>query len=70
MYSHHQGVGADSLDLFAAKAIVGTRDMGGDADFILPLRERVRSARFLVLRLSHPALCLTMLLPILNTAAV
>jgi imidazolonepropionase-like amidohydrolase len=43
MHSHHQGTGADSLDLFVAKGIVGTRDMGGDADFILPLRERVRS---------------------------
>ena len=43
MHSHHQGTGAESLDLFVAKGIVGTRDMGGDADFILPLRERVRS---------------------------
>jgi hypothetical protein len=43
MHSHHQGTGADSVDLFVAKGIVGTRDMGGDADFILPLRERVRS---------------------------
>jgi imidazolonepropionase-like amidohydrolase len=43
MHAHHQGTGADSLDLFVAKGIVGTRDMGGDADFILPLRERVNS---------------------------
>lgn len=35
------------LDLFIAKGIVGTRDMGGDADFILPLRERVRSGAIL-----------------------
>lgn len=41
MHSHHQGTGAESLDLFVAKGVVGTRDMGGDADFILPLRERV-----------------------------
>jgi hypothetical protein len=47
MHSHHQGTGADSLDLFVAKGIVGTRDMGGDADFILPLRERVRSGEIL-----------------------
>jgi hypothetical protein len=47
MHSHHQGTGADSLDLFVAKGIVGTRDMGGDADFILPLRERVRSGAVL-----------------------
>jgi hypothetical protein len=47
MHSHHQGTGADSLDLFVAKGIVGTRDMGGDADFILPLRERVKSGETL-----------------------
>jgi hypothetical protein len=40
MHSHHQGTGADCLDLFIAKGVVGTRDMGGDTDFILPLRER------------------------------
>ena len=43
MHSHHQGTGADCLDLFIAKGVVGTRDMGGDTDFILPLRERVKS---------------------------
>src|SRR4051812_21625710 len=44
MHTHHQGTGAGSLDLFVAKGVVGTRDMGGDADFILPLREQVRAA--------------------------
>ncbi len=43
MHTHHQGTGAECLDLFVAKGIVGTRDMGGDADFILPLRDRVKS---------------------------
>jgi imidazolonepropionase-like amidohydrolase len=43
MHSHHQGTGAECLDLFVAKGVVGTRDMGGDAGFILPLRERVKS---------------------------
>lgn len=47
MHTHHQGTGADWLDLFIAKGVVGTRDMGGDLDFILPLRERVRSAAVL-----------------------
>jgi hypothetical protein len=47
MHTHHQGTGADCLDLFVAKGIVGTRDMGGDADFILPLRERVKSGSVL-----------------------
>ncbi len=47
MHTHHQGTGADCLDLFVAKGVVGTRDMGGDADFILPLRERVKSGAVL-----------------------
>ena len=47
MHTHHQATGAGSLDLFVAKGIVGTRDMGGDADFILPLRERVKSGAIL-----------------------
>lgn len=47
MHTHHQGTGADLVDLFVAKGIVGTRDMGGDADFILPLRERIRSGAIL-----------------------
>jgi len=47
MHTHHQGTGADWVDLFVAKGVVGTRDMGGDADFILPLRERIRSGAVL-----------------------
>src|SRR3954471_11526741 len=43
MHSHHQGTGADCLDLFVAKGVVGTRDMGGDAKFILPLRDRINA---------------------------
>jgi imidazolonepropionase-like amidohydrolase len=41
MHSHHQGTGARSLDLFVANGVVGTRDMGADVEFILPLRDRV-----------------------------
>ena len=47
MHAHHQGTGKESLDLFIAKGVTGTRDMGGDLDFILPLRERVRSGAVL-----------------------
>jgi imidazolonepropionase-like amidohydrolase len=43
MHSHHQANGADWVDLFVAKGVVGTRDMGADADFIFPLRERIQS---------------------------
>ena len=47
MHAHHQGTGKESLDLFVAKGVTGARDMGGDVDFILPLRERVRSGAVL-----------------------
>ena len=41
MHSHHQATGAESLDLFLANGVVGTRDMGSDVEFILPLRDRI-----------------------------
>jgi hypothetical protein len=41
MHSHHQATGTESLDLFLANGVVGTRDMGADVDFILPLRDRI-----------------------------
>lgn len=47
MHSHHQGAGIECLDLFVAKGVVGTRDMGGDADFILPLRDRIKAGSLL-----------------------
>jgi imidazolonepropionase-like amidohydrolase len=47
MHSHHQGSGTEAVDLFVAKGVVGTRDMGADADFIFPLRERIRSGALL-----------------------
>lgn len=43
MHAHHQGTGIESLDLFVANGVVGTRDMGSDLEFILPLRERIRN---------------------------
>ena len=42
MHTHHQMTGVESLGLYVANGVVGTRDMGSDADFILPLRERIR----------------------------
>ncbi|MGJ5817005.1 amidohydrolase family protein [Paludibaculum fermentans] len=47
MHAHHQGTGAEAVELFVAKGVVGTRDMGADADFIFPLRERIRSGAVL-----------------------
>ena len=41
MHSHHQATGTESLTLFLANGVVGTRDMGSDVDFVLPLRDRI-----------------------------
>jgi imidazolonepropionase-like amidohydrolase len=41
MHAHHQANGVESLDLYVANGVVGTRDMGSDVDFILPLRDRI-----------------------------
>ena len=41
MHAHHQATGPESLDLFLANGVVGTRDMGADVEFILPLRDRI-----------------------------
>ncbi|HEX8645201.1 MAG TPA: amidohydrolase family protein [Allosphingosinicella sp.] len=43
MHAHHQTAGESSLPLHLANGVTGTRDMGGDAAFIFPLRERIRS---------------------------
>lgn len=47
MHSHHQATGTELVDLFLAKGVVGTRDMGGDAEFILPLRDRINRGELL-----------------------
>ena len=43
MHTHHQMTGEASLPLYVANGVTGTRDMGADLDFILPLRQRVTS---------------------------
>ena len=47
MHAHHEGTGEDSLPLFVANGVTGTRDMGSALDFILPLRQRVSSRQVL-----------------------
>jgi hypothetical protein len=42
MHSHNQASGAESLELYLANGVVGTRDMGSNLEFILPLRDRIR----------------------------
>jgi imidazolonepropionase-like amidohydrolase len=42
MHSHNQASGTESLELYLANGVVGTRDMGSDLEFILSLRDRIR----------------------------
>jgi hypothetical protein len=42
-HSHNQISDPQSLELYLANGVVGTRDMESDADFILPLRDRTRN---------------------------
>jgi imidazolonepropionase-like amidohydrolase len=42
MHSHNQASGTESLELYLANGVVGTRDMGSDLEFILRLRNRIR----------------------------
>ena len=42
MHAHNQVSGAAAVDLYLANGVLGTRDMGSDLDFILPLRDRIR----------------------------
>ena len=45
--AHHEAVGAASLDLFVANGVVGTRDMGAQVDFVIPLRDRINRGELL-----------------------
>jgi imidazolonepropionase-like amidohydrolase len=42
MHAHHQISGVASLELYLANGVVGTRDMGSDLAFILPLRRQIQ----------------------------
>lgn len=41
MHSHNQVLGVESMDLYVANGVLGTRDMGSETGFILDLRERI-----------------------------
>ena len=47
MHAHHEVVGESSLPLFVANGVLGTRDMGGRAEFVLPLKQRIHSGELL-----------------------
>jgi Amidohydrolase family len=42
MHAHLEAAGPSALDLYVANGVTGIRDMGSAADFILPMRDRVR----------------------------
>ena len=41
MHSHNQAWAVESLELYLPNRVIGTRDMGSDLEFILPLRNRI-----------------------------
>ncbi|HKY03971.1 MAG TPA: amidohydrolase, partial [Blastocatellia bacterium] len=41
MHTHHEASGEESLPLFIANGVTGTRDMGSDLKFILALRRKI-----------------------------
>jgi imidazolonepropionase-like amidohydrolase len=43
MHAHHEATGIESLELFVANGVTGTRDMGSNLDFVLRLRDQVAS---------------------------
>lgn len=45
MHAHHEATGIESLALFVANGVTGTRDMGSKLDFIVRLREETSSGR-------------------------
>ena len=47
MHAHHQLTGEESLPVFVAAGVTGTRDMGGDLEAILSLRARTASGELL-----------------------
>ena len=47
MHAHHQMTGEESLPLFVANGVTGTRDMGADLELILRLRQRTASGQVL-----------------------
>jgi imidazolonepropionase-like amidohydrolase len=47
MHAHHQLSGEESLPVYVATGVTGTRDMGADLDLVLGLRESVAAGRML-----------------------
>jgi imidazolonepropionase-like amidohydrolase len=47
MHAHHQLSGEESLPVYVATGVTGTRDMGADLELILGLRESVAAGRLL-----------------------
>jgi len=43
MHTHHEALGIESMDLYLANGVVGTRDMGSELQFIISLRDRINN---------------------------
>ena len=47
MHTHHEALGAESMDLYLANGVIGTRDMGSELQFILSLRDSINNGELL-----------------------
>jgi hypothetical protein len=47
MHTHHEALGMESMDLYLATGVVGTRDMGSELQFILSLRDSINNGELL-----------------------
>lgn len=47
LWDMHSHTGQESLDLYLANGVVGTRNMGADVEMILPLRDRINRGELL-----------------------
>lgn len=47
MHTHHEALGKESMDLYLANGVVGTRDMGSELQFILSLRDSINNGELL-----------------------
>ncbi len=43
MHTHHEALGIESMDLYLANGVVGTRDMGSELQFIISLRDSINN---------------------------
>ena len=47
MHTHHEALGIESMDLYLANGVIGTRDMGSELQFIISLRDSINNGELL-----------------------